>query len=92
MYQNTAIFRANASPSIGGGHIIRCISLANELSNRGWNCVFASDPETLKTMPIVTDFKVIKLKNDNSADEAKLIYQNYAKPISVMVVDSSTIK
>ena len=70
MAEHTAIFRASASPEIGGGHIIRCLSLARELRDQGWNCIFASEQETLMMMPIIREFKFIKLSKNDEKDEA----------------------
>lgn len=36
------LFRADASPIIGSGHIMRCLSLANALKATGVDCVFIS--------------------------------------------------
>ena len=37
-----AVIWADAGPSIGGGHVMRCLSLATELVRRGWRCAVAS--------------------------------------------------
>jgi UDP-2,4-diacetamido-2,4,6-trideoxy-beta-L-altropyranose hydrolase len=46
-----AIFRADANRSIGGGHIMRCLALADALVERGWRCAFAVSAETMATVP-----------------------------------------
>jgi len=35
------IFRADGGPRIGGGHVSRCLALAEALNNAGWETVFA---------------------------------------------------
>ncbi len=45
------VFRADASPSIGGGHVMRCLALADELRNRGAECCFACAPLSCESVP-----------------------------------------
>lgn len=37
-----AVIRADASPEIGGGHIVRCLAHAEALCREGWRCAFAA--------------------------------------------------
>ena len=45
------IFRADASPDIGGGHVTRCLTLADALIGQGWVCTFLSAPGSEDTVP-----------------------------------------
>lgn len=49
-----AIFAAEASPSIGGGHVMRSLALARVLLRRGWQCELAARPVTFATFPAST--------------------------------------
>ncbi len=52
--QKHVVFRADASPTLGGGHIFRCLAFANGLRDAGWMCTFAVSPETPTTVPALT--------------------------------------
>ncbi len=46
-------FRAEASPVIGGGHVMRCLTLADRLRDDGWDTSFCCSPETRITIPLL---------------------------------------
>ena len=39
------LFIANAGPSVGGGHVMRSLSLARALEPHGADCVFLASPQ-----------------------------------------------
>lgn len=45
------IFRCDASPDIGSGHVYRCLTLADVMIERGWNCIFLSAPGSENVVP-----------------------------------------
>src|SRR5262249_40976969 len=49
--QRTALFRADASPQLGGGHVRRCLVLADALRRAGWACTFAVSPGSAHLVP-----------------------------------------
>src|SRR3546814_2662203 len=51
----TAVFRCDASPRIGAGHVYRCMALADALVRLGWHCRFLVGPETIPTVPALRD-------------------------------------
>lgn len=46
------LFVANAGPEVGGGHVMRCITLARALEERGADCAFACPPRVAALLEV----------------------------------------
>ena len=66
------VFRCEASPFIGAGHVLRCISLAESLELRGWKCFFVATNETFNFIPLLQKFRFLELE---SFDKDPFLYQ-----------------
>jgi UDP-2,4-diacetamido-2,4,6-trideoxy-beta-L-altropyranose hydrolase len=51
MSGGTVVFRCDASPSIGGGHVARCLGYADAFASAGHQVLFAISPETIACAP-----------------------------------------
>ncbi len=47
-----AVFRFDAAPAIGSGHAVRCLALAQKLTEFGWRVVVAASPDTFETVRV----------------------------------------
>ncbi|MDP7169175.1 MAG: UDP-2,4-diacetamido-2,4,6-trideoxy-beta-L-altropyranose hydrolase [Nitrospinota bacterium] len=87
-FKRTAIFRTEASPEIGGGHLIRCLSLADGLSKEGWKCVFAATGKTPDTVPALSDSgHTIQILSGPAEDEPADIASKWGDGYVFLVVD-----
>ena len=51
MARSRIVFRCDASPEIGGGHVVRCLALAHAFRAAGAEVTFAVSDETPRTVP-----------------------------------------
>lgn len=50
-----AVFRCDASAALGGGHVMRCLTLARVLAAQGWAITFAVNDEAKSAVPALPD-------------------------------------
>lgn len=84
--RNRAIIRADASVSVGGGHVRRCLVLAEALAEAGWHTTFATRPEALETVPwpAGSTFVHMLLNHD---DEVRQLQARAPQGCDLLIVD-----
>jgi len=88
MTNPVAVFRTSASSAIGGGHIIRCLALADELAAHGWFCVIACGSQTPETIPSVgQNHPVFLIDEENQLNEPYSISEFLGGIADLMVID-----
>ena len=69
-----ALFRADAGPTIGAGHAVRCLALAEMLCGEGWHCVFAANAGFESALPFArpAGVEIAESTGDSPGDQAAL--------------------
>ena len=83
----TAIFRADASREIGGGHVMRCLTLAAELTALGWHVGFAVNDQALSVVPSLAEFFDDFLVLGEDDDESNALRQQWPDGAALLIVD-----
>jgi UDP-2,4-diacetamido-2,4,6-trideoxy-beta-L-altropyranose hydrolase len=89
MSARRAIFRADAAPAIGTGHIVRCLTLARALLREGWTAGLASRelPVGLREMAVDAGVEIIAIPATASvSDEIGLITED-PRSLDLVVAD-----
>ena len=82
-----AIFRADASAAIGGGHVMRCLTLADGLIAKGWCVGFICTIETLSFFPALANRVEVLHAMDWRFLDAASLTQCWPTGCDVLVVD-----
>ena len=81
----TAVLRFDASPTIGIGHAIRCIAIAEALSRENWSVKFATSANCAPTVKSLTQrWQVIDLPSDMQGEIGALAALG---PCDLLLVD-----
>ena len=75
-----AALRCDASPAIGAGHVMRCLTLADILARKGWRCDFFCAEEWIAA----TDHAVHQM---GSIDDPREISQSNPQGWDLLVID-----
>ncbi len=76
------LFRVDASLNIGTGHVMRCLTLADALRERGDDCIFVCRPHIGHLSELISSrghgvFKLKKLTTQNKKNSDNLVYEDW---------------
>ncbi len=85
--QRRAIFRADASSRIGGGHVMRCLTLAEYMAADGWAVGFACVSESRAIAPHLNDIAELLEGRDLQSLDAEALARRWPSGCDILVVD-----
>lgn len=74
------------SDRIGGGHLVRCVALADELATRGWSVAFAAELSTHMPVPGGIPYR-IETMSGSPADEPEALRTSWPDGVDLLIVD-----
>lgn len=79
MIKKIALFRTEAALEIGTGHVMRCMVLAESLTNIGWKCSFISSQTSYDLIPNLNQFARIEPEKfwNSTIKHELLIFDHY---------------
>lgn len=85
-YNRKAFLRADASNVIGGGHVFRCLTLADALATSGWQCTFACKTGTLEAVPALgrSQHDIVELRG---SDESNFLQVLQTSGADLLIID-----
>lgn len=86
--QPCALFRCDATPAIGAGHVTRCLALAEALAETGWRVAFAIRPGTASMVSELAlgSFGLHELSGP-AEDEPRALRVHYPNGVDLFVID-----
>lgn len=85
--QKRIIFRADASSKSGGGHVMRCLTLAEEFRAAGWSVGFAANAESRDIIPRLNNCADLLLGTDTLPLDPEAVKRRWPSGCDVFVVD-----
>jgi UDP-2,4-diacetamido-2,4,6-trideoxy-beta-L-altropyranose hydrolase len=85
----TAVFRADASLEIGGGHVARCRTLAAALASTGWRCLLVTRrlPRAIRQPVLAAGIEVLDLPDGVAKDAEPEWLADQAPGAALLVAD-----